>query len=132
VLAEDPTAMTRMLKVGTARHGAFAPQRKGSPANPALPPQYLFAEEIWYLFLHLLIKFSFLLFFLRLSQKKSFRRAVYFVMGCNVFVTVGTWCLYSLQVRGAIVVAIPRPFIPSDPTSASPSKHTGRPSCTPT
>jgi hypothetical protein len=72
VLAEDPGAMTQMLK-------------------------YLYAEEIWYLFLHLLIKMSFLLFFLRLSQTKRFRRAVYFVMTCNVFVTVGTWILYSLQ-----------------------------------
>ncbi|KAH7024879.1 uncharacterized protein B0I36DRAFT_366783 [Microdochium trichocladiopsis] len=72
VLAQDPTALNKMLK-------------------------RLFVEEIWYLGLHFLIKMSFLLFFLRLSPSSKFRIAVFCVIGANVFVTVGTWVLYCLQ-----------------------------------
>ncbi|RYP23572.1 hypothetical protein DL765_001086 [Monosporascus sp. GIB2] len=72
VLKTDPTALTKMLK-------------------------RLFAEEIWYLFLHFWIKMSFLLFFLRLSPSTKFKIAVYIVVGANVFVTTGTWVLYCLQ-----------------------------------
>jgi len=84
--------MSRMLKV---RNNDNCHQRR-MPYGTNLK-QYLFAEEIWYLFLHFWIKMSFLLFFLRLSRSKRFRTGVYCVMGANVFVTVGTWALYSLQ-----------------------------------
>lgn len=59
--------------------------------------QLLFTEEIYYVFLHFCIKMSFLLFFLRLSPATGFRRAVWSVIGINIFVTVGVWILYCLQ-----------------------------------
>jgi hypothetical protein len=58
--------------------------------------QYLFAEEFYYLFLELLIKLSFLFFYLRtIAVTVNIRRAVYAVMALACCQVAGTWYLTS-------------------------------------
>ncbi|KAI7240653.1 hypothetical protein KC330_g1092 [Hortaea werneckii] len=59
---------------------------------------YLFAEEFYYLFLELLIKMSFLFFYLRtIGVSDGVRRAIYVVMGLACCQVAGTWIFYGFQ-----------------------------------
>ncbi|GAB1726731.1 hypothetical protein NU195Hw_g6336t1 [Hortaea werneckii] len=59
---------------------------------------YLFAEEFYYLFLELLIKMSFLFFYLRtIGVSDNVRRAIYVVMGLACCQVAGTWIFYGFQ-----------------------------------
>jgi hypothetical protein len=57
----------------------------------------LFAEEIYYIFMHFIIKQCFLFFYLRLSPVQTFVRFVYGTMVINALAAVGIWLLYCLQ-----------------------------------
>ena len=46
----------------------------------------LFIEEVYYYFVHWVIKFAFLFFYLRLSPDKTFRRLVFFGMATNIVI----------------------------------------------
>lgn len=46
----------------------------------------LFIEEVYYYFVHWVIKTAFLVFYLRLSPDTTFRRLVYFGMATNVVI----------------------------------------------
>ncbi|OAL23202.1 hypothetical protein AYO20_11014 [Fonsecaea nubica] len=72
VLADNPENLTTLLKV-------------------------LFAEEIYYIWMHFWIKFCFLLFYLRLAQERRFRMLVYGTIGLTAAVTIAIWLIYSLQ-----------------------------------
>ncbi|OJJ54839.1 hypothetical protein ASPSYDRAFT_93737 [Aspergillus sydowii CBS 593.65] len=67
--------------------------------HQALLPKLLFAEEILYIWMHLIIKHAFLQFYLRLANKTSFTYSVYATMALNVAVAVAIWLLYCLQCR---------------------------------
>ncbi|RDW71711.1 hypothetical protein BP5796_07745 [Coleophoma crateriformis] len=56
----------------------------------------LFAEEIYYVWMHFIIKMAFLLFYLRFATK-TFRKLVYCTIGLNVVFTLIQWLLYCLQ-----------------------------------
>ncbi|KAI7505053.1 hypothetical protein KC367_g836 [Hortaea werneckii] len=59
---------------------------------------YVFAEEFYYLFLELLIKMSFLFFYLRtIGVSDNVRRAIYLVMGLACCQVAGTWIFYGFQ-----------------------------------
>ncbi|KAI7568153.1 hypothetical protein KC343_g3933, partial [Hortaea werneckii] len=59
---------------------------------------YLFAEEFYYLFLELLIKMSFLFFYLRtIGVSDNVRRAIYVVMILACCQVAGTWIFYGFQ-----------------------------------
>ncbi|KAL4791152.1 hypothetical protein BDV19DRAFT_393396 [Aspergillus venezuelensis] len=59
----------------------------------------LFVEELFYMFVHLVLKQTYLLFYLRLSPRRSFQWVVYGTMIlCIVFLTV-EWLLAFLQAR---------------------------------
>jgi hypothetical protein len=59
--------------------------------------QALFAEEIYYIWMHWVIKMSFLLFYLRFATHKTFKSLVYGTMGLNTIFAVITWLLYIFQ-----------------------------------
>jgi hypothetical protein len=50
--------------------------------------KWLFVEEIIYYSVHWVIKCSFLLFYLRLSSDKTFRKLVFFGMALNVAILI--------------------------------------------
>ncbi|PMD31099.1 hypothetical protein L207DRAFT_473067 [Hyaloscypha variabilis F] len=57
----------------------------------------LFAEEIYYIWMHWVIKTAFLLFYLRFATSRTFRYLVYGTMGLNTIFSIITWILYVLQ-----------------------------------
>ncbi|KAF1352738.1 hypothetical protein EJ07DRAFT_23355, partial [Lizonia empirigonia] len=57
----------------------------------------LFVEEVYYYFVHWVIKFAFLFFYLRLSPDRTFRRLVYFGMATNIAIFVVNILLACLQ-----------------------------------
>ncbi|PMD65643.1 uncharacterized protein K444DRAFT_608218 [Hyaloscypha bicolor E] len=57
----------------------------------------LFAEEIYYIWMHWVIKMAFLLFYLRFATTRTFRCLVYGTMGLNTIFSIITWLLYVLQ-----------------------------------
>ncbi|OCL06105.1 hypothetical protein AOQ84DRAFT_366094 [Glonium stellatum] len=59
--------------------------------------KWLFIEEIFYMFTHWTIKQAFLLFYLRLSPQKNFRRMVLGTMVLNTAFTAINWMLAFLQ-----------------------------------
>jgi Fungal rhodopsin domain len=59
--------------------------------------QALFAEEIYYIWMHWVIKMAFLLFYLRFATTRTFRYLVYGTMGLNTIFSLITWLLYVLQ-----------------------------------
>jgi hypothetical protein len=59
--------------------------------------QALFAEEIYYIWMHWVIKTAFLLFYLRFATSRTFRYLVYGTMGLNTIFSIITWILYVLQ-----------------------------------
>jgi hypothetical protein len=59
--------------------------------------QALFAEEIYYIWMHWVIKMAFLLFYLRFATTRTFRYLVYGTMGLNNIFSIITWLLYVLQ-----------------------------------
>ena len=59
--------------------------------------QALFAEEIYYIWMHWVIKMAFLLFYLRFATTRTFRCLVYGTMGLNTIFSIITWLLYVLQ-----------------------------------
>lgn len=59
--------------------------------------QWLFYEEIFYMFAHLVIKQTFLMFYLRLTPNHRFRRFVYAVMILSAAFTLVNWLLAFLQ-----------------------------------
>ncbi|OCL09637.1 hypothetical protein AOQ84DRAFT_353935 [Glonium stellatum] len=61
--------------------------------------EWLFVEEIFYMFTHWVIKQAFLLFYLRLSPKKTLKRLVWATMGLNTAFTLTNWLLAFLQCR---------------------------------
>ena len=61
------------------------------------PFQALFAEEIYYIWMHWVIKMAFLLFYLRFATTRTFRYLVYSTMGLNTIFSTITWTLYVLQ-----------------------------------
>ncbi|OJJ07322.1 hypothetical protein ASPVEDRAFT_155195 [Aspergillus versicolor CBS 583.65] len=67
--------------------------------HQAMLRKLLFAEEILYIWMHLIIKHAFLQFYLRLANKISFTYSVYATMALNVAVAVAIWLLYCLQCR---------------------------------
>ncbi|KIW88831.1 uncharacterized protein Z519_10315 [Cladophialophora bantiana CBS 173.52] len=74
VLADDPNNLTVLLKV-------------------------LFAEEIYYIWMHFWIKICFLLFYLRLASARTFRMLVYCTIGLTAAITVTIWLIYCLQCK---------------------------------
>ncbi|OQU95024.1 hypothetical protein CLAIMM_01293 [Cladophialophora immunda] len=72
VLAEDPNNLTVLLKV-------------------------LFAEEIYYIWMHFWIKLCFLLFYLRLAKERRFRMLVFGTIGLTATITLTIWLIYCLQ-----------------------------------
>ncbi|KAL3427511.1 integral membrane family protein [Phlyctema vagabunda] len=56
----------------------------------------LFVEELYYVWMHCIIKMAFLLFYLRFATK-SFRKLVYCTIAVNVIFTVLQWLLYCFQ-----------------------------------
>ncbi|KAL4919423.1 hypothetical protein BDW62DRAFT_199734 [Aspergillus aurantiobrunneus] len=61
--------------------------------------KFLFIEEVFYMFVHFVLKQTFLLFYLRLSPEKSFRWTVYGTMLlCVIFLAV-EWLLAFLQTQ---------------------------------
>ncbi|KAL1311860.1 hypothetical protein AAFC00_001933 [Neodothiora populina] len=81
------------------RYGAGRHLSQVSDADYLTLRTYLFAEEFYYLWVQLLIKFSFLLFYLRFLGMTTFRYAIFTVMGLVVVQVVGTWIFYGLQCR---------------------------------
>ena len=61
------------------------------------PFQALFAEEIYYIWMHWVIKMAFLLFYLRFATTRTFKYLVYSTMGLNTIFSTITWTLYVLQ-----------------------------------
>ncbi|KAH7065817.1 hypothetical protein BKA63DRAFT_585820 [Paraphoma chrysanthemicola] len=59
--------------------------------------KWLFIEEIVYYLVHWVIKYSFLLFYLRLSTDKTFRKLVFLGMGLNVAILMVNVLLACLQ-----------------------------------
>ncbi|KAF4949865.1 hypothetical protein FSARC_13367 [Fusarium sarcochroum] len=59
----------------------------------------LLAEEFWYIWMQFAIKICFLLFYFRLSNHISFRRALWAIIAFHVVTTVVIWLLYGLQCR---------------------------------
>ncbi|KAF9700116.1 hypothetical protein EKO04_001590 [Ascochyta lentis] len=57
----------------------------------------LFIEEVYYYFVHWVVKFAFLFFYLRLSPDKTFRKLVYFGMGTNVAIFIANILIAFLQ-----------------------------------
>jgi len=61
--------------------------------------QFLFVEEVFYMFVHFVLKQTFLLFYLRLSPKQNFQWTVYATMVvCLVFLLI-EWLLAFLQAQ---------------------------------
>jgi hypothetical protein len=60
-------------------------------------PQALFVEEIYYIWMHWVIKTAFLLFYLRFANTRVFTTLVYCTMGLNTLFAIITWLLYCLQ-----------------------------------
>ncbi|CZR51053.1 uncharacterized protein PAC_00928 [Phialocephala subalpina] len=56
----------------------------------------LFVEEIYYVWMHWVVKTAFLLFYLRFAVK-GFRVLVFCTMGLNTLFTVITWLVYCFQ-----------------------------------
>lgn len=56
-------------------------------------------EEFYYLFEQLLIKMSFLLFYLRFLGDTDFCRIIYLTMALVCLQVSGTWIFYGLQCR---------------------------------
>ncbi|GME28826.1 hypothetical protein F5883DRAFT_504563 [Neofusicoccum parvum] len=61
------------------------------------PHQWLFVEEIFYMFTHWTIKQAFLLFYLRLSPSVAYRYCVIGAMVVNTVFTIINWLLAFLQ-----------------------------------
>ncbi|KAL1592403.1 hypothetical protein SLS59_009756 [Nothophoma quercina] len=57
----------------------------------------LFIEEVYYYFVHWVIKFAFLFFYLRLSPDKTFRRLVYLGMTTNITIFIANILIACLQ-----------------------------------
>ncbi|OKL58121.1 hypothetical protein UA08_06435 [Talaromyces atroroseus] len=57
----------------------------------------LFAEEIYYIWMHFTIKMSFLFFYLRISHTRQFTYLVYGTMGLVTTFTIIAWLIYCLQ-----------------------------------
>ncbi|RAO73352.1 uncharacterized protein BHQ10_009364 [Talaromyces amestolkiae] len=66
-------------------------------AHLALLPKLLFVEEIYYIWMHFIIKMSFLLFYLRLSNTWRFTLSIYGAMGIVMASTIAIWLIYCLQ-----------------------------------
>ncbi|KAJ4350580.1 hypothetical protein N0V95_004631 [Ascochyta clinopodiicola] len=56
----------------------------------------LFIEEVYYYFVHWVVKFAFLVFYLRLSPDKTFRKLVYFGMGTNIAIFIANMYVSTL------------------------------------
>ncbi|KAJ5519802.1 hypothetical protein N7463_000255 [Penicillium fimorum] len=83
----------------------FLSYGRGLPSSQAPPgmmlhiTQWLFIEEVFYMFVHFTLKQAFLVFYLRLSPKRSFQLAVYGTMVmCTLFLVV-EWLLAFLQAQ---------------------------------
>lgn len=61
------------------------------------PSQWLFIEEIFYMFTHWTIKMTFLIFYIRLSPEPLFRRLCFATMGLNTACMIVNWCLAIFQ-----------------------------------
>lgn len=59
--------------------------------------QWLFVEEIFYMFTHWTIKMTFLIFYLRLSPDRTFRRCCFATMVLNTACMITNWLLAALQ-----------------------------------
>lgn len=58
--------------------------------------QALFVEEIYYIWMHWIIKMAFLLFYLRFATR-LFKTLVYCTMGLNMLFTIIIWLIGFLQ-----------------------------------
>ncbi|KAJ5365703.1 hypothetical protein N7517_008589 [Penicillium concentricum] len=80
-------------------YGCGLPSSQASPGVMQHITQWLFIEEVFYMFVHFTLKQAFLMFYLRLSPKRSFQLAVYGTMVmCTLFLVV-EWLLAFLQAR---------------------------------
>ncbi|OAP58738.1 hypothetical protein AYL99_07828 [Fonsecaea erecta] len=77
-----------------------------------MEPQVLFAEEIYYIWMHFWIKICFLLFYLRLAKERTYRMLVFDTIGLTGVITLTIRLIYCLQCdppRGLLVShAVPR------------------------
>lgn len=71
-------------------------QIMGSHFSDFYDLQGLFIEEIYYVWMHWIIKMAFLLFYLRFATK-LFRSLVYCTIGLNTLFTIIQWFIYCLQ-----------------------------------
>ncbi|EYE98765.1 uncharacterized protein EURHEDRAFT_373853 [Aspergillus ruber CBS 135680] len=79
---------------GSGRHVAELPDGQLQKVT-----KWLFIEEIYWMFLHWVIKQAFLLFYLRLSPQRGFQIAVYITMGINTSFTIINCMLGFMQCR---------------------------------
>ncbi|KAL1962759.1 hypothetical protein VTN77DRAFT_9213 [Rasamsonia byssochlamydoides] len=68
-----------------------------SPKDLMILIKCLFAEEIYYIWMHFIIKTTFLLFYLRLAHKPLFTYSVYATMALNGVLTLTIWLIYCFQ-----------------------------------
>ncbi|KAL3480980.1 hypothetical protein BJX99DRAFT_194707 [Aspergillus californicus] len=81
------------------QYGAGLPADKAPPGMLTNINKFLFVEEVFYMFVHFTLKLTFLLFYLRLSPRRTFIWTVYGTMAMCVVCLAIEWLLAFLQAR---------------------------------
>ncbi|RDW90561.1 uncharacterized protein DSM5745_02336 [Aspergillus mulundensis] len=80
-------------------HGCGLPADRAPAGILTNIRKFLFVEEVFYMFVHFVLKQTFLLFYLRLSPSRRFQCAVYTTMAICVIFLTAEWLLAFLQAR---------------------------------
>ena len=92
-----PGTLEHIQKVLAQIDTFLAIERRSADTHTSL--QWLFVEEVFYMFVHFTLKQAFLVFYLRLSPRRDFHMVIYGTMAmCTMFLAV-EWLLAFLQAQ---------------------------------